>query len=141
MTTFYTYPQPTPPSPSHIRPILPTHSDRPSACRPPAIIRVALLAANGVSSRRARRPGGVASGAKTDWAQLRRALARLENSDVLMVTWLDRLAGSTRDLLNTLATVTDRRAGFRSLGDAWADTTTAHGRLMAGTNETASWYA
>jgi DNA invertase Pin-like site-specific DNA recombinase len=32
--------------------------------------------------------------------------------------------------LNTLATITDRKAGFRSLGDAWADTTTSHGRLM-----------
>src|SRR5467141_3333508 len=26
--------------------------------------------------------------------------------------------------------ITGRKAGFRSLGDAWADTTTAHGRLM-----------
>jgi DNA invertase Pin-like site-specific DNA recombinase len=26
--------------------------------------------------------------------------------------------------------ITGSRAGFRSLGDAWADTTTAHGRLM-----------
>ena len=48
----------------------------------------------------------------------------------LMVTRLDRLARSTRDLLNTLATITGRKAGFRSLGDTWADTTTAHGRLM-----------
>jgi DNA invertase Pin-like site-specific DNA recombinase len=32
--------------------------------------------------------------------------------------------------LNTLAAITDRKAGFRSLGDTWADTTTAHGRLM-----------
>ena len=47
-----------------------------------------------------------------------------------MVTRLDRLARSTRDLLNTLATITGTKAGFRSLGDAWADTTTAHGRLM-----------
>jgi DNA invertase Pin-like site-specific DNA recombinase len=47
-----------------------------------------------------------------------------------MVTRLDRLARSTRDLLNIMATITDKRAGFRSLGDAWADTTTAHGRLM-----------
>ena len=47
-----------------------------------------------------------------------------------MVTRLDRLARSTRDLLNTLALIADRGAGFRSLGDAWADTTTAHGRLM-----------
>jgi DNA invertase Pin-like site-specific DNA recombinase len=47
-----------------------------------------------------------------------------------MVTRLDRLARSTRDLLNTLAAITDSKAGFRSLGDTWADTTTAHGRLM-----------
>ena len=47
-----------------------------------------------------------------------------------MVTRLDRLARSTRDLLNTLAAITGKRAGFRSLGDAWADTTTPHGRLM-----------
>ncbi len=71
-----------------------------------------------------------ASGAKTDRAQLAKALAMLEANDVLMVTRLDRLARSTRDLLNTLGTINDRKAGFKSLGDAWADTTTAHGRLM-----------
>ena len=72
----------------------------------------------------------VASGAKTERAQLRAALAELAAGDVLMVTQLDRLARSTRDLLNTLGTIADRKAGFRSLGDTWADTTTAHGRLM-----------
>ena len=72
----------------------------------------------------------VASGARTDRAQLRRAIAALEPGDVLMVTRLDRLARSTRDLLNTLATITGKGAGFRSLGDAWSDTTTPHGRLM-----------
>ena len=72
----------------------------------------------------------VASGAKTDRAQLRRSLAQLVAGDVLMVTRLDRLARSTRDLLNTLAAIADKKAGFRSLGDTWADTTTAHGRLM-----------
>ncbi len=71
----------------------------------------------------------VASGAKTDRAQLRRTLAQLVAGDVLMVTRLDRLARSTRDLLNTLAAIGDKKAGFRSLGDTWADTTTAHGRL------------
>jgi len=71
-----------------------------------------------------------ASGAKTDRSQLRRALDQLAAGDVLMVTRLDRLARSTRDLLNTHVTITDRKAGFRSLGDTWADTTTAHGRLM-----------
>jgi DNA invertase Pin-like site-specific DNA recombinase len=70
----------------------------------------------------------VASGAKTDRAQLRRLLDQLDA--VLMVTRLDRLARSTRDLLNTLAAITGKKAGFRSLGDTWADTTTSHGRLM-----------
>ncbi len=71
-----------------------------------------------------------ASGAKTDRAQLRRALGQLAAGDVLIVTRLDRLARSTRDLLNTLAVIAERKAGFRSLGDTWADTTTSHGRLM-----------
>jgi DNA invertase Pin-like site-specific DNA recombinase len=71
----------------------------------------------------------VASRAKTDRPQLRRLLAEIGLGDVVMVTRLDRLARSTRDLLNTLAAITSKNAGFRSLADAWADTT-AHGRLM-----------
>ena len=59
-----------------------------------------------------------ASGAKTDRAQLRRVLGQLAAGDVLMVVRLDRLARSTRDLLNTLAAIADHKAGFRSLGDA-----------------------
>ena len=74
--------------------------------------------------------GETASGARADRAQLRRAIAQLEKGDVLTVTRLDRLARSTRDLLNTLAQIADKDAGFRSLADTWADTTTAHGRLM-----------
>src|SRR6267143_1256422 len=72
----------------------------------------------------------VASGAKSDRAQLRRLLDQLAAGDVVTVTRLDRLARSTRDLLNTLAAIAGKGAGFRSLGDAWADTTTPHGRLM-----------
>jgi len=87
-----------------------------------------------VRQLRAARAGQVfretASGARTDRTQLRRVLGQLAAGDVLMVTRLDRLARSTRDLLNTLATIADRKAGFRSLGDTWADTTTAQGRLM-----------
>jgi DNA invertase Pin-like site-specific DNA recombinase len=72
----------------------------------------------------------VASGAKTDRAQLRRALDQLAAGDVLLVTRLDRLARPTLDLLHTLKAVADKGAGFRSLADVWADTTTVHGRLM-----------
>jgi DNA invertase Pin-like site-specific DNA recombinase len=72
----------------------------------------------------------VASGARTDREQLRRLLDGLVPGDVLTVTRLDRLARSTRDLLNTLAIIASQKAGFCSLGDTWASTTTAHGRLM-----------
>ena len=71
-----------------------------------------------------------ASGARADRVQLRRVLAQLGKGDVLTVTRLDHLARSTRDLLNTLAAITDKGAGFRSLGDTWIDTTTAHAPLM-----------
>jgi DNA invertase Pin-like site-specific DNA recombinase len=70
------------------------------------------------------------SGAKTDRKQLARLIARLDEGDVLAVTRLDRLARSTRDLLNVLGAVADKGAGFKSLRDTWADTTTPHGRLM-----------
>ena len=71
-----------------------------------------------------------ASGAKTDRRELAKALKALNAGDVLLVTRLDRLARSTRDLLNTLDTIAKTGAGFRSIADAWADTTTPHGRLM-----------
>src|SRR5919204_1365849 len=70
------------------------------------------------------------SGAKTDRPELVKAIGRLEPGDVLVVTRLDRLARSMRDLLNVLDEVGKRGAGFKSLKDAWADTTTPHGRLM-----------
>ena len=70
------------------------------------------------------------SGIKTDRAALARCLRSLAPGDVLLVTKLDRLARSTRDLLNTLDAIAQRGAGFRSLGDPWADTTTPHGKLM-----------
>jgi DNA invertase Pin-like site-specific DNA recombinase len=73
----------------------------------------------------------VASGVAVDRPQLRRLLSEVAAGDVVMVTRFDRLARSTRDLLNTLAAITEKKAGFRSLGDAWADTTTAGtARLM-----------
>ena len=70
------------------------------------------------------------SGAVTDRKALAKATAALGPGDVLLVAKLDRLARSTRDLLNTLDAIGKAGAGFRSLGDPWADTTTPHGRLM-----------
>jgi DNA invertase Pin-like site-specific DNA recombinase len=70
------------------------------------------------------------TGGTADRAQLARLLAVIDQGDVLIVTRLDRLARSTRDLLNIIGAVAERGASFRSLGDSWADTTTPHGRLM-----------
>lgn len=70
------------------------------------------------------------SGAQTDRKQLAKAIDALGAGDVLLVTRLDRLARSTRDLLNVLDTVSRKGAGFRSIADPWADTTTPHGRLI-----------
>ena len=72
----------------------------------------------------------VASGAKSDREHLRQMLDDIGAGDVVMVTRLDRLARSTLDLLHTLRAIADKGAGFRSLADTWADTTTPHGRLM-----------
>jgi DNA invertase Pin-like site-specific DNA recombinase len=54
---------------------------------------------------------------------------RVQPGDVL-VTRPDRLARPTRDLLNVLDAVKQAGAGFRSLKDTWADTTTPHVQLM-----------
>src|SRR5262245_28907299 len=70
------------------------------------------------------------SGTKTDRAELGKLLKRLDKDDVLVVTRLDRLARSTLDLLTVLDKVGKAGAAFKSLADTWADTTTAHGRLM-----------
>jgi DNA invertase Pin-like site-specific DNA recombinase len=70
------------------------------------------------------------SGAYSDRPQLAKALSALTAGDCLVVCKLDRLARSTRDLLNTLDAIGKAGASFKSLGDPWADTTSPHGRLM-----------
>lgn len=70
------------------------------------------------------------SGAITDRKALAKATAALGPGDVLLVSRLDRLARSTRDLLNALDTISKAGAKFKSLADTWADTTTPHGELM-----------
>jgi DNA invertase Pin-like site-specific DNA recombinase len=55
---------------------------------------------------------------------------RLERDDLLIVTRLDRLARSTRDLLNILHALAERGAKFRSLHDPWCDTSTPQGELL-----------
>jgi DNA invertase Pin-like site-specific DNA recombinase len=61
--------------------------------------------------------------------ELARALASLAAGDVLVIVNLSRVARSARDALNILESVRQAGAGFRSLRESWADTTTPHGRL------------
>jgi DNA invertase Pin-like site-specific DNA recombinase len=70
------------------------------------------------------------SGAKTDRKQLAKAIQALGQGDVLLVTRLDRLARSTRDLLNVLATISERSAGLKSIADPMIDTSSTHGKLI-----------
>src|SRR5712692_5347063 len=62
--------------------------------------------------------------------EFERLMKALAPSDVVVVTKLDRLARSSRDLQNILHDLAERGCGFISLGEAWCDTTTDVGRLM-----------
>ena len=57
-------------------------------------------------------------------------MKRLERDDMLVVTRLDRLARSTRDLLNILHGLAEKGAKFKSLHDPWCDTSTPQGELL-----------
>jgi len=70
------------------------------------------------------------SGAVTTRQELAAAMALLASGDSLIVCKLDRLARSTRDLLNILDAIGKAGASFKSLADPWCDTTSPHGRLM-----------
>ncbi len=57
-------------------------------------------------------------------------LDHLRPGDVVTVTRLDRLARSTRDLLDIAERIQETGAGLRSLAEPWADTTTPAGRMV-----------
>ena len=70
------------------------------------------------------------SGATRNRPELARMLDQLRDDDVVVVTRLDRLARSTRDLLDIAETLNGIGAGLRSLAEPWADTTTPAGRMV-----------
>src|SRR5215510_3820292 len=70
------------------------------------------------------------SGKNTDRPEFQRMLEILREGDTVIVYKLDRLARSTLDLLETIRTLDQKGIAFKSLSEAWADTTTPHGRLM-----------
>src|SRR5215831_13186580 len=58
-------------------------------------------------------------------------MAALEPGDLMVVTKLDRLGRSTRELLNLIDRISKDGAAFRSLGDPLCDTSSAQGRLLS----------
>jgi DNA invertase Pin-like site-specific DNA recombinase len=71
------------------------------------------------------------SGARADRPQLGKLMAALKPGDVVVVTKLDRLGRSTRELLDLIDRIGKADASFRSLGDPLWDTSSAQGRLLS----------
>ena len=70
------------------------------------------------------------SGAKRNRPELAKMIDQLRNDDIVVVTRLDRLARSTRDLLDIAEKLKEAGAGLRSLAEPWADTTSPAGRMV-----------
>jgi DNA invertase Pin-like site-specific DNA recombinase len=81
----------------------------------------------GPGGSRATRPSGKSTNGRPEFAKLMKVLLP---GDTVVVTKLDRLARSSRDLHNILHEMEGLSVGFRSIGEAWCDTTTDVGRLM-----------
>jgi DNA invertase Pin-like site-specific DNA recombinase len=70
------------------------------------------------------------SGAKTDRAELKKVIKVLKPEDVLLVTKLDRLARSLKDILNVLDSISKNGVKFKVLNDPAMDTTNATGKFL-----------
>src|SRR5215475_16726 len=70
---------------------------------------------------------GKSTNGRREFEKLMKALLP---GDTVVVTKLDRLARSSRDLHNIIHELQALSCGFVSLGEAWCDMTTDVGRLM-----------
>ncbi len=70
------------------------------------------------------------TGTHSERAELDRMIDHLRPGDVVTITRLDRLARNTRDLLEIAEQLKVKGAGFRSLAEPWADTTSAAGKMI-----------
>src|SRR5260370_27322548 len=71
------------------------------------------------------------SGVRADRPQLAKLMASLKAGDIVVVTKLDRLGRSTRELLELIDRIGKADASFRSLGDPLWDTSSSQGRLLS----------
>jgi DNA invertase Pin-like site-specific DNA recombinase len=70
------------------------------------------------------------TGAYRDRPELNRMLDQLREGDIVTVWKLDRLARSTRNLLEIVESVSNANARFQSISEPWADTTTHAGKMI-----------
>ena len=89
--------------------------------------QVAALEAAGCERIFSEKASGKSTDGRREFEKLKRVLLP---GDAIVVTKLDRLARSSRDLHNILHDLGERECGFVSLGEAWCDTTNKFGRLM-----------
>jgi DNA invertase Pin-like site-specific DNA recombinase len=71
-----------------------------------------------------------ASGANRHRPEFQRMLDQIREGDVVVVWKLDRLARSTRDLLETMETIRETGTKFQSISEPWADTTSHAGKMI-----------
>jgi DNA invertase Pin-like site-specific DNA recombinase len=71
-----------------------------------------------------------ASGATRQRPEFQRMLDQTRSGDTIVVWKLDRLARSTRDLLNTMETLGETGAKFQSISEPWVNTTTHAGKMI-----------
>ena len=70
------------------------------------------------------------TGTKRDRPELNRLLAALQPGDMVITVELSRMSRSTKDLLEIVELIRSKGAHFRSLNEAWLDTTTPQGQLI-----------
>lgn len=79
------------------------------------------------------------TGARADRPQLKKLLANVRAGDLVLATRNNRFARNARDLLNSVSTIVEAGALYRSLAEPWADTGTPMGRffltVLAGVDE------
>lgn len=70
------------------------------------------------------------SGTKWDRPELHKMLGVIDPGDIVIVWRLDRLARSTKMLLEIADRILNSGAKFQSLSEPWADTTSPSGKLI-----------
>ena len=89
--------------------------------------QVEALKASGCDKIYSEKASGKSTNGRPELAKLMKVLLP---GDTVAVTKLDRIARSSRDLLNIMHELKERGCGFVSLGDSWCDTTNEMGRFL-----------